>query len=938
MSHQVPPDESPPHGSEPVTAPGWQAWLARLAALGSARLTVGQALLALGVLIGAGGMLGIAFARAGQFRRLSAEHPSQQVDNILTVTLEGSEEARVRVETLLASKRLGEGGLYAWADALDALPPALEPYSPIYVVSVQGEGAIQLHFKLPSDQSAVQPELYRWDEDEQQWSFVPANASSTPGELVCGWVEGPVALFTPEPAVPHLGAVIEPGQMSDPGELVALDLLLVEAGTIRRDGTLDITAQLPEFTDQHTALALIHAPDSEAVAALLSDNNVRRAHHQSMTQFFDEQPWAGVVLDYGAIDSRRTDALMSLIDELADQASQGNKLLALWIPPPTSSAAGWDTHGYDWSRVGMLVDALIVSPSPAPSDYYPGGPVDALLAWATTQVSRTRLYLAFSVLSADEWNGRFSPISYNYALAPLGTVGLSQREAGTALHPQPGQPLTFSLVGQANNLRRDDLTGMYHYQVFVGDGQHSVWIMTASALRTRLDWAAGYGIRGIVLQDFALDSLSPGALEAIQQFRDGQPSSLPATLTVNWQIRDSSGVVLLETTSDLGAPLAWTPDQEGEFVVSADLTGEGILRRGAASILVSEHTDISIGSNVGAPAALPPPVIPAGMPVPVFQPGVAAFGNFELGGQVNQIILHPDQMRQAGMRWVKFQLTWGPGQSLDTAWNYIEQGRNMGFKVLLSIAGGEKYPTEIHIPEYIQFLRDVAYYGPDAIEIWNEPNYYFEWPRGQIDGKTYVRDMLAPAYNAIKEVNPNIIVISGALLPTGLYYSEGGCSSQGYGCDDWFYLRQMAEMGAGNYMDCVGVHYNAGATPPSAVSGHPADPGYQHYSWYFGSMLQLYGGTFGHPVCFTELGYLSPEGYGGLPNQFRWASDTTVAHQAAWLAEAAQISRQSGQVRLMIVWNVDFDYWGADDPKAGYAIVRPDGGCPACVALDNVMP
>ena len=38
----------------------------------------------------------------------------------------------------------------------------------------------------------------------------------------------------------------------------------------------------------------------------------------------------------------------------------------------------------------------------------------------------------------------------------------------------------------------------------------------------------------------------------------------------------------------------------------------------------------------------------------------------------------------------------------------------------------------------------------------------------------------------------------------------------------------------------------------------------------------------------------------------------------------------------MIVFNVDFDYYGAD-PQAGYAIIRKGGGCPACDALGAVV-
>jgi hypothetical protein len=108
-------------------------------------------------------------------------------------------------------------------------------------------------------------------------------------------------------------------------------------------------------------------------------------------------------------------------------------------------------------------------------------------------------------------------------------------------------------------------------------------------------------------------------------------------------------------------------------------------------------------------------------------------------------------------------------------------------------------------------------------------------------------------------------------------------------------------------------------------------------------MVNLYRGAFNNArqLCFTELGYLTGEGYSPPLAQaapsFSWASGNTVAQQAAWLAEAAALSRDSGVVRMMIVFNVDFTTWGAD-PQAGYAIIRPGNACPACDALDSVMP
>jgi hypothetical protein len=278
------------------------------------------------------------------------------------------------------------------------------------------------------------------------------------------------------------------------------------------------------------------------------------------------------------------------------------------------------------------------------------------------------------------------------------------------------------------------------------------------------------------------------------------------------------------------------------------------------------------------------------------------------------------------MTWVKFQHKWSPGQGADVVAGRIQQAHAAGFRVLLSIPGAPAYPGSIHYDSYVEFLRGVAALGPDAIEIWNEQNIDREWPAGQIDPATYVNKMLAPAYNAIKAANAGVMVVGGAPAPTGF---DNGVNAW---ADDR-YIRGMANAGAARYMDCMGIHYNAGATSPDATSGHP---GGAHYSWYFWPMVNLYAGTLGRPLCFTELGYLSGEGYGPVPGGFSWASGTTVAQQAEWLARAVQLSRNSGQVRMVIVFNVDFTYWG-EDPQAGYAIIRPGGGCPACETLHDVM-
>jgi hypothetical protein len=339
------------------------------------------------------------------------------------------------------------------------------------------------------------------------------------------------------------------------------------------------------------------------------------------------------------------------------------------------------------------------------------------------------------------------------------------------------------------------------------------------------------------------------------------------------------------------------------------------------TLVTAPSSTVAKAPTTTAPAA---PAPSSGPPAPISAPPVAV-GGFELGGQTHSFA-NPALMSSAGMNWVKFQHKWGTNGNPNDLAGRINNAHAAGFKVLLSIPGANTYPESINFEEYVQFLGGVAALGPDAIEVWNEMNIDFEWPAGQIDPNSYVNNMLAPAYNAIKSANPNVMVISGAPAPTGFDNNTNAWA-------DNRYMAGMLAAGAGRYADCIGAHYNAGASSPSLNTGHPT--GSAHYSWYLLPTLNVYA-QLGKPVCFTELGYLSGDDYGGVPERFGWASGTSVEEHAAWLAEAVGVAANTGKVRMIIVFNVDFDHWG-DDPQAGYAMIRKNGGCPACETLARVM-
>lgn len=364
------------------------------------------------------------------------------------------------------------------------------------------------------------------------------------------------------------------------------------------------------------------------------------------------------------------------------------------------------------------------------------------------------------------------------------------------------------------------------------------------------------------------------------------------------------------------------PGQQTEVTVPMEAPGDagryqGVWRMRTADGFFGGNLTVVIqaGEVAEAPSVAPAP------------PGRSSF---ELGGHISDWgFPYADKMHYAGMNWAKVQVRY-PGD----ASGIIGASHANGFKVQLSALGSADMVTQPGFEQdFANWVAGLAAAGADAIEVWNEPNIEREWQAGHISPQAY-KNLLCTAYNAIKAANPDTIVISAAPSPTGWY--GGACTPTG--CDDAPWMRGLRDAGAAQCMDYLGAHHNGGATSPSARSGHPADPNSTHHSWFFLPQTELYYNIFGgsRKLFYTEMGYASQEGLPMFSDQFAWARGTTDAEQAAWLTEAVQLSINTGMVRCIIVWNIDFPRYGYD-PQDGFAIIRPGGGCPACDALHNVL-
>jgi hypothetical protein len=299
-------------------------------------------------------------------------------------------------------------------------------------------------------------------------------------------------------------------------------------------------------------------------------------------------------------------------------------------------------------------------------------------------------------------------------------------------------------------------------------------------------------------------------------------------------------------------------------------------------------------------------------------------------------------LKELGLGWVKFQMPWKAVEASQGSYDWemwdavIAAYAANNIQVMLSIPKAPDWarPSDddksIEGPpadpaKYAEFVARVAdrYRSQvQAIEVWNEQNLWYEaGGQGRINAANYVQ-LLQLAYQAIKSVNQDMVVISGAPTPAG---NVGDLA-----VDDVEYLKQMYANGAKGYFDLLGAHpagYNCPAladwrsVTPEEASANP-DSGMlsdRHHSWCFLGTMEAYREVMltnddaGTAIAITEFGWAAAP----KPNQgYEYASDNTPAEQAKWIVEAYQWGKQQGWVGPMFLFNLDY---GVTIPEAEIA-------------------
>jgi len=207
-----------------------------------------------------------------------------------------------------------------------------------------------------------------------------------------------------------------------------------------------------------------------------------------------------------------------------------------------------------------------------------------------------------------------------------------------------------------------------------------------------------------------------------------------------------------------------------------------------------------------------------------------------------------------------------------------------------------------------------------AYQIWNEPNLAREWGSKPPNPQEYVA-LLRVAYLRIKEADPDAIVISAGLTPTGTWSDEA--------MPDTEYLEQMYQAGFQNFCDMVGLHAAGFKAPPEIspdeVVANPDKYGNHRFFCFrhvedMREIMERHRDS-GRRVVILEFGWtLDPR----PDSPFHWHA-VSEQEQADYIVRAYRYATENWQpwIALMSLIYIADEDWTEEREEYWWAITEP---------------
>ncbi len=924
--------------------------------------------------------------------------------------------------------------------AQQAQDMGLIPKSPFYILTLVGSEPEAVYISIPTPNDAEPYEtldLYTWDEAKKKWIWLPSHRLPEEDriEAVLDWVPRNFMVMQTQPGPKSATTDVPQGMLlpEEGADAVAIihpvGIYLADEGFLK--GSLAVPA--PGSGVPYKIMPTIRNYENGVVRTDLLWNMLATPKQQenniaSIVELVTKNDYAGVDIDYRGVDPLQRALFTDFIARLAEQLHANGKLISVRVEPPRQIAQGiWLTGGYDWRKLGRVVDIVRVPAPIDPEAYRQGGVFDQIMMWAVGEIDRSKIQVVLPARSVEIAGSYMILKSYSEALAPI--AAQLKGEGGVV---QPGQEVHVQVTTEkpVSPLQFDEELFQYWYKYLDDQGnERTVWIENAASLAHKLELTDKYHVAGVTTQHLLSGDADPAIWDVLRAYQASEELGVsPTEYLVSWVVVDAEGNVLAQGETPVGThPITVTAPISGQIRVQASL------RQGR--YVVGEAQEIGFTVATPTPTVTPmPTATPTPRPTPTPMSALARVNrtmniregpstNYKIlgqakagetytiigknkagtwwqvrlpGGKIGWLygkliqILGPvenvqvaknippepkpkpgtvargrlpgffDYGVQAHMdspamtakvmdmtlgmhfHWVKQQIEWfrmepSKGQ-ID--WGMMDMivntGDQKGVKVMFSIVKAPRWArpgnTDFSVngppqnpQDYADFVGAVAkrYCGHSlkAIEVWNEQNLWYEWGHETIDPARYMQ-LLKAAYIAIKRACPSMIVISGALTPTG--------APAPWAMDDFAYLEGMYRHGLKQYSDAIGAHPSGFNVPPDATGCHPNVQTFRgpcenpHHSWSFRLTMEGYRrimlkyGDGAKRIWPTEFGWATnPHPVKG----YEYAADNTPEEQAQFTVRAYQMMKQWGWVGVAFLWNLNFRVVAPGSEQAQWGIV-----------------
>jgi len=235
-------------------------------------------------------------------------------------------------------------------------------------------------------------------------------------------------------------------------------------------------------------------------------------------------------------------------------------------------------------------------------------------------------------------------------------------------------------------------------------------------------------------------------------------------------------------------------------------------------------------------------------------------------------------------------------------------------------AGAEPFvdAPPVNMDDWADFCFTVAdrYRGRvRAYQVWNEPNLTREWGNRPPDAAGYV-ELLGVCSAAIRQADPDAILISAGLAPTG--------NEDIRALRDDYYLQQMYDHNFQEHIDVIGVHA-PGFTVPEYGPDDAQRDGFGRWATFRRiedlRKIMIHNGDAARQMAILETGYTTDP----LHPEYTWFA-VTEAEQAAYMVRAYQYAADNWRpwVGLMSAIYIPKVSWTSDDEEYWWAITDPE--------------